>query len=244
MCKSIFISIILTCFFSCKAYPEVVINGTRIVFHAQDKESVIQLMNKGKKPYLVQMWLDDGNPKARPGEVNVPFIVNPPVIRIDPERGQAIRLMALNGHLPQDRESLFWFNLLEVPPKPTQRIQAGDNVLQMAFRTRIKLFYRPDNLVPSPLQAYKQLKVSLIGNKLTIINPSPYFITFSKLEVRHSKTSPVLSRVVNFTKTMVNPESEIEFSLKSTDNKDIRGEKLFYSIINDYGGESVNEQIL
>ncbi len=50
MCKSIFISIILTCFFSCKAYPEVVINGTRIVFHAQDKESVIQLMNKGKNP--------------------------------------------------------------------------------------------------------------------------------------------------------------------------------------------------
>jgi len=116
--------------------------------------------------------------------------------------------------------------------------------LQMAFRTRIKLFYRPDNLVPSPLQAYKQLKVSLIGNKLTIINPSPYFITFSKLEVRHSKTSPVLSRVENFTKRMVEPESEIEFNLKSNENKDIRGEKLFYSIINDYGGESVNEQIL
>ena len=84
MCKSIFISIILTCFFSCKAYPEVVINGTRIVFHAQDKESVIQLMNKGKKPYLVQMWLDDGNPKARPGEVNVPFIVNPPLQVVQP----------------------------------------------------------------------------------------------------------------------------------------------------------------
>ncbi len=48
--------------------------------------------------------------------------------------------------LPKDRESVFWFNVLEVPPKPDAATVANQSLLQLAFRTRIKLFYRPEAL--------------------------------------------------------------------------------------------------
>lgn len=226
------------------ACSEVVINGTRVIFDAKDKESIIQLKNNGKNPYLLQMWLDNGDPRSKPGEVKVPFIVNPPVIRIDPDKGQAVRVLAVNPSLPKDRESLFWFNMLEVPPKPTDMIKSGGNLLQMAFRTRIKLFYRPENLNISPAEAYKKIKINLSGNKITISNDTPYFITFNKLEIRDSKQSPVLAFVDVFTSRMVEPMGKIEFTLKYNTTKNLTGESLFYSVINDYGGESINVQVL
>lgn len=39
------------------------------------------------------------------------------------------------GDLPVDRESVFWLNVKEIPKK-----SAEENVLQIAVRSRIKLF--------------------------------------------------------------------------------------------------------
>lgn len=225
-------------------FAEVVINSTRIVFNAKDKESVVQLKNNGKDPYLLQLWTDDGNVKARPGEANTPFILTPPVVRIEPSKGQAIRIMSNAVSLPQDRESLFWFNMLEIPPKPTAMINNGNNLLQLAFRTRIKLFYRPADLPLSPLQAYKDLKINLQGNTLHVVNASPYYITFSKFEIRHSRDSTVLASVDKFKIRMVEPRGEISFPLTVKNVAGMNRSTLFYSVINDYGGESVNEQVL
>ncbi len=47
--------------------------------------------------------------------------------------------------LPQDRESLFYFNLREIPPRSDK-----PNSLQLALQTRIKFFYRPQSLVVEP----------------------------------------------------------------------------------------------
>lgn len=223
---------------------EVVINGTRIVFNAKDKESVVQLKNNGKNPYLLQIWMDDGNPKAKPGEVKVPFIITPPVVRIEPGKGQAVRIMSTNPALPQDRESLFWFNILEIPPKPNEEIKSGRNLLQLAFRTRIKFFYRPVNLPLSPSDAYKNIKITLKNNTLNIRNSSPYFITFSKIEIRKSKNSELLASVDKFTQRMIEPNGEMTLPLSIKNSVSLSGSTLFYSIINDYGGESTNEQAM
>ncbi|MBB1202742.1 molecular chaperone [Enterobacteriaceae bacterium 89] len=245
MFKKVFSAIVLIVSVSTSAsvFAEVVINGTRIVFNAKDKESVVQLKNNGKNPFLLQLWIDDGNPKARPGEVKVPFVINPPVIRIDSNKGQAVRIMSTATGLPKDRESIFWFNMLEVPPKPTTQLNNGNNLLQLAFRTRVKLFYRPDNLQPTPLQAYKDLNISLQGNSLKVKNTSPYYITFSKLEVRESKGAPLLASVEKFGQRMVEPKGEITYPL-AVKKTGLNGATLFYSVINDYGGETTNEQVL
>ncbi len=43
--------------------------------------------------------------------------------------------------LPSDRESLFYYNVREIPPKTGKA-----NTLQIALQTRIKLFWRPKAL--------------------------------------------------------------------------------------------------
>ncbi|WP_052282902.1 molecular chaperone [Kluyvera genomosp. 1] len=229
---------------SFNAFAEVVINGTRIVFNAKEKESAVQLKNNGKNPYLLQLWIDDGNPKSRPGDVKVPFLITPPIVRIDPGKGQAVRILSTASGLPQERESVFWFNMLEVPPKPTAKIDAGSNLIQLAFRTRIKLFYRPANLQPEPLQAYKDLKFTRDGNSLTVINDSPYFITLNKVEIRKSKNSDIQASVDKFPQRMVEPKGKITLPLTIKNTAGMSSGTLFYSVINDYGGETTNEQEL
>jgi hypothetical protein len=41
------------------------------------------------KPLLVQTWLDDGRDDVNPQELKLPFVITPPVSRIDPKRAIA-----------------------------------------------------------------------------------------------------------------------------------------------------------
>ncbi len=93
------------------------------------------------RPSLTQVWVDDGRVQNQPEKDAAPFIVLPPIVRIEPGKGQSWRLVFNGSRLPQDRESLFWFNLLDIPPEPKNG--KTDNYLQLAIRSRIKLFYRP-----------------------------------------------------------------------------------------------------
>lgn len=229
--------------FSLNAAADVVINGTCIIFNAKDNESTVQLKNRGNNPYLLQLWIDDGNPDARPGNSNVPFLIAPPVVRIDKDKGQAVRIMATNPALPQDRESLFWFNRLEIPPKPKAENTASTR-MQLAFRPRIKLFYRPANLQPSPLQTYRDIKFVSDKGNIKVTNNSPYFITFKNIEVRRSGTKERLASVDNFSQRMIQPKQEITFPLAFKKPGSLSGTTVIYSVINDYGGETENEQAL
>lgn len=144
----------------------------------------MRLENKGNNPLLVQSWLDTGDDNAEPGSITVPFTATPPVSRIDAKRGQTIKLMyTASSALPKDRESVFWFNVLEVPPKPDAAKAANQSLLQLAFRTRIKLFYRPEGLSGIPSDAPLALKWSWATSEgkaaLRVDNPTPYYVSFS-----------------------------------------------------------------
>lgn len=108
----------------------------------------------GKEPSMVQVWIDRGDPNSRADTANAPFLVTPPLVRIDPNKGQAFRVVFTGAELPKDRESIFWFNLLDVPPLPKD---ADANVMQVAYRSRIKLFYRPEGLAGNPVKAAESL---------------------------------------------------------------------------------------
>lgn len=154
------------CFATCmslsaSAIADIVISGTRVIYKSNEKSVNVRLENKGNNPLLVQSWLDTGDDSAEPGSITVPFTATPPVSRIDAKRGQTIKLMyTASSPLPKDRESVFWFNVLEVPPKPDADKVANQSLLQLAFRTRIKLFYRPEGLNGLPSDAPAALKWS------------------------------------------------------------------------------------
>ncbi|UNK48144.1 fimbrial chaperone [Lysobacter sp. S4-A87] len=216
------------------ADASVVIAGTRVVYPAQEREVTVKLTNDGKTPALTQIWLDRGDPDAAPSTIDVPFTVTPPVARIDPGKGQAVRIIYTGEALPQDKESVFWFNLLEVPPKPgADALEA--NVLQMAFRTRIKLFFRPSSLkAAGAADAPAQIRWSLVKDAgrdaIQMHNPTPYFVSFASVDVTGG------GRTARFTDGgMVAPGETRAFALQG-EVPMASAAKVTYHAINDYGG--------
>ncbi len=102
-------------------------------------------------------------------------------------KGQSWRLVFNGSRLPQDRESLFWFNLLDIPPEPKNG--KTDNYLQLAIRSRIKLFYRPAGVAAEKIAAEKALSWALAptGNGLRVSNASACYITIDSITLNGQK---------------------------------------------------------
>ncbi|MBV6322440.1 fimbria/pilus periplasmic chaperone [Duganella sp. HSC-15S17] len=215
------------------AHANIVIGGTRVVYPAKEREVTIKLNNEGDAPALAQVWLDDGDPKATPDQSKAPFMLSPPLFRVEPMKGQSVRLIYTGETLPQDKESLFWFNVLDVPPRAAH---TPANSLQLAFRSRIKLFFRPAGLRGEPADA--AAKVSWAwrhketgGYVLSATNPTPFHVTFNKLSVKAGETS-----YENSSGGMVAPGASQDFEVGDIATAPAGPLKVDYSFINDYGG--------
>ncbi len=165
------------------AQAGVVVGGTRVIYPSHEKEVTVSLFNQGTLPVLVQTWIDTGDASATPDAIKVPFLIGPPIFRMEPASGQAVRLTYTGDPLPDNQETMYWFNVLEVPPKAVNA--EGANHVQFAARTRIKLIFRPASLQGSAADAFKQLHWRL-GTEadgkspaLEVTNPTPYYVNFA-----------------------------------------------------------------
>lgn len=79
-------------FSTLNASADIVISGTRIIYPQSSKDVTVKMENRGNNPLLVQSWLDDGRDTVNPQELKLPFVVTPPVSRIDPSKGQTVRI--------------------------------------------------------------------------------------------------------------------------------------------------------
>lgn len=167
------------------ASAAVTLQGTRIVHDAaQGRDVTVRATNGGDQAAMVQVWIDDGDSHARPENVRTPFRLTPADPRLlQAHQGQAYRVTYAprpsEAPLPTDRESVFYFNLLDIPPKPAGA--AGKNLLQFAVRTRVKLFHRPAGLPGNARDAAGQLQWRAQGGALQVNNPSAYHVTISTL---------------------------------------------------------------
>ncbi len=177
------------------ASAAVTLQGTRIVHDAgQGRDVTVKATNGGEQAAMVQVWIDDGDSHARPENVRTPFRLTPAEPRLlQAHQGQAYRVTYAprpsEQPLPTDRESVFYFNLLDIPPKPSDA--AGKNLLQFAVRTRVKLFHRPAGLPGSAREAAGQLQWRAEGNALQVSNPSAYHVTLSTLTLPDGRTLEV-----------------------------------------------------
>ncbi|WP_176059460.1 fimbria/pilus periplasmic chaperone [Paraburkholderia sp. BCC1876] len=218
------------------AQAGVVISGTRVIYQAKEREVTVKLSNEGDAPALVQVWLDTGNPNALPDESKVPFTLSPPLFRLDPKKGQSLRLIYTQEPLPQDKESLFWLNVLEVPPRATTGTTADQpNSLQLAFRSRIKLFFRPAGLPGNADDAAAQVRWKFVRKDngayaLEATNPTPYHVTFSKIVATEGAS--------NWTSEkggMVDPGASADFDVGRVAPLAEVPAQVDYTFLNDYG---------
>ena len=168
------------------AHAGVAISGTRVVYPAGDSEVTVALHNENDAPVLVQAWLDNGHDRLEPPErIQVPFVLTPPLLRIEAQGRQSLRLRHTGGSLPQDRESLFWLNVLEIPSKPANAEEV--NTLRVLLRTRIKVFFRPAQLPGQAKDAPQQVRWTMTRDNgkhaLKADNPTPYHVNLGKVSL-------------------------------------------------------------
>jgi P pilus assembly chaperone PapD len=210
-------------------YAGVTIDGTRVIFPSNAKSISVQLRNGFSTPALIQTWIDDGDINQIPDADKIPFVLTPPLSRVESNKGQIIRIIPTGSPiLPQDRESLFWFNMLDIPPDDPQYV--GKNLLTFNVRTRIKLFYRPSNLKMSTNTAYASIKAKYnqLTKEINLKNPTPYFITITGMNFQSK------SEHMNYSEAlMLKP-----FSQQAVDKLTVNfsPEKFSYQIVNDLGG--------
>ena len=199
------------------------LDRTRAIFNGGEKSMTLNVANDNKQlPYLAQAWIEnDKQEKITAG----PIVVTPPVQRLEPGAKSMVRLTTSPdiSKLPQDRESLFYFNLREIPPKSDKA-----NVLQIALQTKIKLFYRPKAIEAKPNAVWQdQLVLNKASGGYRIENPTPYYVTVIGLGGSEKQ-----AKEGEFDAVMLAPKSTqmVKSGTYSTP---------YLSYINDYGGRPV-----
>ncbi|XOQ20529.1 MAG: fimbria/pilus periplasmic chaperone [Pseudomonas shahriarae] len=153
--------------------------------------------------------------------------------RIDPTKGQSLRVLFTGAPMAQDKESVFWLNVLEIPPKP--EAGADINTLQMAFRSRIKLFYRPTGLPGTASEAIEQVQWQLVpardgqGLALQAFNPSAFHVSLIELELVAG------AQRERSEDGMIAPGETRQFVLPTLKVRPAAGAQVEFSAINDYG---------
>jgi chaperone protein EcpD len=220
------------------AYAGITINGTRVVYPANEREVSLSMVNDGKEARLIQAWIDTGDASERAETSKAPFVITPPMSRVDPGKGQTIRIMFTGaGNLPQDRETVFWLNVLEIPPKPKAGTDAADNFMQLAVRSRLKLFYRPKGLQGSADAAVDQTHWRLVSNgqgyDVECTNDTAFNVSFSDVSFKGAKEQESVSKG-----GMCPAKGKGTFPISGT--PDVGG-KLVVTVINDFGGFNPHE---
>jgi len=211
------------------ALAGIQVAGTRVIYPETEREVTVRIRNDASGPRLLQAWVDDGDSEATAETSKAPFLVTPPISRVDPDMGQALRIIRTGAAaLPADRESVFWLNVLEIPPKP--KTASRENLLQFAVRTRLKIFYRPNDLPGQASEAYKAVTWTLAQRgerkKLVCRNASAFTVSFAS--VLASGKEAVLADG-----GMCPAKGTAEFDVKT---EVAPSAQMIVNVINDYGG--------
>lgn len=220
----------LLCLTCLPARANIVIEGSRVIYPAQATDVSVRVFNRGAQPMLLQSWLHDGPSSEGPESASAPFLVTPVIARIEPGAAQTLRIVPLPAELPQQRESVFYLNVLSVPPKPADQ----PNAVQIGLRTAIKLFYRPARLAGTPSAAHQSLTWKLVpdgqGYALQAHNPSAYHVSFANFRLQVGNQS-----VRDVGGGMVAPGGTQVFHVPNMSPHLGQASAVFYTWINDWG---------
>lgn len=216
------------CFISAFAFADgISTNSTRYIYPEDAKDITVKVNNESASPVFVQYWLDAGDSETLPAKLPVtPFELTPPVSRINPGAEQTLRIRLTDKNsMPSDRESLWWLNVLDIPPVSETSSLKEKNSGQLAVRSRFKVFYRPAGLSDRNT-ATQQVTFQSGSHSIRVNNTSPYHITITEITLADKKQ--ILHKSF-----MLQPKSSSEIAVKRAVK---RGDHLTVSNINDQGG--------
>ncbi|EBU2765678.1 fimbrial chaperone [Salmonella enterica] len=214
------LAVLMSLTISGQAMAAFVLNSTRYIYEEGKKNITFEVTNQSDKTYGGQVWVDNTGTST-----DVYLVPAPPVFKIAGKEKQIVRIMKVSDALPSDRETLFWLNVQEIPPKPTSA--DGENTIALAMNTRVKIFYRPKALEKGRENAEKKLQFISKDGVTWLENPTPYYIAVTK--VLSGKQAVALSEKVMGNLAKLAPFSKISLGKKVSGSMSIEA-------INDWGG--------
>ncbi|EJL88728.1 P pilus assembly protein, chaperone PapD [Herbaspirillum sp. CF444] len=224
------------------ALASVTMLGTRVVYSGGVNEQALRFTNPDDHPNLVQVWVDRGNSAAGMDNGEPQFIVSPPVFRMEANSGQLVRLSYVGDPLPDDRESLFFLNFVQVPA--LKNTSADFNQLVLTVRSRMKVFYRPPGLASDADASIARQSLSFsmektsTGSKVVARNDSGYYVVVQRAEVEMDGHAIEVARA-----TMIPPRQEVSWVLPPAPAGSGK-RRLKLKIVNDFGGDVEQEYVV
>lgn len=188
--KILFVTLLLA--FCSQASAATYINFTRLILNENEREVTFRIKNEGDNAVLMQLWTDRDNFMDKPESIKTPFMILPPVFRLNGMDSRTARLQLIDNEqsLPKNKESLFWLNALEIPQKT--KGTTDEVLLQVAFRTRIKIFYRPVAIsqinTEKEVEKIKAFKVNCDNSEcIRLENRTPFHYSLLKISLSSGK---------------------------------------------------------
>jgi P pilus assembly chaperone PapD len=200
-------------------YAGFAISSNRVIYNESEREHSLILANINEYPIVAQTWVDNG--VGYPDQSTAPFIVLPAVFKMNPKGIQAVRIIHNGNTMPQDRESVFWLNLYEIPGKTQQQLNLSEESrvrLDLAMNTQLKVFYRPKSLKLMDIEQISEKIKFFIkkvnGNQVLVCNnPTPYHLSFINIVLKQNDRDFKIESQVDL---MVAPFSEKVYELDSS----------------------------
>ncbi|WP_309600859.1 fimbria/pilus periplasmic chaperone [Serratia sp. AKBS12] len=166
------------------------LGASRVIYDAASNGATLSVINQQNYPMLVRSTV-----LAEDKKTPAPFVVTPPLFRLDGQQQSRLRIVRTGGQLADDRESLQWLCVTGIPPKNDDQWAAGEDGksqapakkvavnVQVSVQNCIKLLVRPKGIKAPTLNEADALVWSRSGGKLNAKNPTPYYINLSSLTV-------------------------------------------------------------
>ncbi|UMS29252.1 chaperone protein AfaB [Escherichia coli] len=205
------------------------LGATRVIYNPNLTGATLSVINDQNYPILVQSEV-----LAEDRKSHAPFIVTPPLFRLDGGQSSHLRIIRTSGEFPSDRETLQWVCVKGIPPKEgdkwaeVDKDKKTDNKMsmqvQLSVKNCIKLFFRPSSVKGHSDVAASQIAWQRSGEKLKGTNSTPFYINLSELTIGGWKVKEHL---------YISPFSSVDYDLPVGASG-----KVQWRVINDYGGKS------
>lgn len=151
------------------AWAALSVDQSRYIFEG-DKEAVsIVVENASPKTYGGQTWIEN----IKETDLRPTFVVTPPFFKVAGNGKQVLRVIKALEQMPEDKESIYWVSLQEIPPKNP------DGGLSVALRTKVKLLYRPAILMDGRKNAETGLSIKTANGETQLVNTTPYIFAIA-----------------------------------------------------------------
>ncbi|EBQ9004851.1 molecular chaperone [Salmonella enterica] len=203
----------------------VSLGATRVIYPSDSKGVTLSVDNKAENPFLIKsVVLDESTKKT------APFVITPPLFRLDGGQRNAIKITRTGGDYPSDRESINWLCVQSIPPEPDSAWNEGSKEgggasvsVQVSLNSCIKLFVRPDSVQGNPVDVADKVSWAIKGGNITASNPTPFYMNISEASVNGKK--------LNMKRSYIPPFSDEKYLLpKGVDKATVR-----WTVVGDYG---------